>query len=74
MACFQDPNTLKVILGEDEELVVSSDKFIIATGSKPYRPEFVPFDGVSIFDSDEILNMKRAPKSIAVIGGGGNRR
>ena len=70
MACFQDPNTLKVILGEDEELVVSSDKFIIATGSKPYRPEFVPFDGVSIFDSDEILNMKRAPKSIAVIGGG----
>ena len=70
MACFQDPYTLKVILGEDEELVVSSDKFIIATGSKPYRPEFVPFDGVSIFDSDEILNMKRAPKSIAVIGGG----
>ena len=70
MARFQDPYTLKVSFGEDEELVVSSDKFIIATGSKPYRPEFIPFDGVSIFDSDEILNMKRAPKSIAVIGGG----
>ena len=70
MARFQDPYTLKVTLGDDEELVLSSDKFIIATGSQPYRPEFIPFDGVSIFDSDEILNMKRAPKSIAVIGGG----
>ena len=70
MARFQDPHTLKVTLSDDEELVLSSDKFIIATGSQPYRPEFIPFDGVSIFDSDEILNMKRAPKSIAVIGGG----
>ena len=70
MARFQDPYTLKVTLGDDEELVLSSDKFIIATGSQPYRPEFIPFDGVSIFDSDEILNMKRAPKSFAVIGGG----
>ena len=70
MARFQDPYTLKVTLGDDEELVLSSDKFIIATGSQPYRPEYIPFDGVSIFDSDEILNMKRAPKSIAVIGGG----
>ena len=70
MARFQDPHTLKVTLSDDEELVLSSDKFIIATGSQPYRPEFIPFDGVSIFDSEEILNMKRAPKSIAVIGGG----
>ena len=35
MARFQEPHTLKVTLSDDGELVLSSDKFIIATGSQP---------------------------------------
>ena len=69
-ASFKDSHTIKVILDDNEELIVSADKFIIASGSRPYRPEHIPFDGISVFDSDEILNMKRVPRSIAVIGGG----
>ena len=69
-ARFKDPHTIQVRLDSDEDMKISSEKFIIATGSKPYRPDFIPFDGVSVFDSDEILNMKRVPKSIAVVGGG----
>ena len=54
--------------GEIEQF--SAEKFIIAVGTKPYRPEQIPFDGTRIFDSDEILKIKRLPRSLAVIGGG----
>ena len=33
-------------------------------------PDYVPFDGDSVFDSDEILEISRLPRSMAVIGAG----
>ncbi|HSL28558.1 MAG TPA: Si-specific NAD(P)(+) transhydrogenase [Anaerolineales bacterium] len=54
-------------LGE-QELV--GDIILIATGSSPHRPPEVPFDHELICDSDSILNLKRLPKTMAVVGGG----
>ena len=54
-------------LGE-RELV--GDAILIATGSSPYHPPEVPFDHELICDSDSILNLKRLPRSMAVVGGG----
>ena len=33
---------------------VKSDKILIATGSTPFRPSGIPFDGSRVFDSDSI--------------------
>ena len=49
---------------------LSGDIILIATGSAPYHPPEIPFDDKLIYDSDTILEMKRIPKSMAVLGGG----
>ncbi len=69
-ASFLDAKKIKVVLDDSEVLYFTSDKYIIAAGTKPYRPDHIPFDGTRVFDSDEILAMKRMPRSLAVIGGG----
>jgi NAD(P) transhydrogenase len=44
------------------------DRIILAVGTQPHRPANIPFDGESIVDADEILELKRLPRSLAVIG------
>jgi NAD(P) transhydrogenase len=47
-----------------------ADKVLIATGSQPFRPDGIPFDGKRIFDSDSINTLSYLPKSIAITGSG----
>ena len=70
IARFVSPTTVDVEFDDGEVEQFSAEKFIIAVGTKPYRPEEIPFDGTRIFDSDEILKIRRLPRSLAVIGGG----
>lgn len=65
-----DPHTVRVQTPEGGTRDLSTAFILIATGSLPYHPPDVPFDGVRIYDSDSILNMQFIPKSMAVIGGG----
>jgi NAD(P) transhydrogenase len=44
--------------------------FIIATGSRPYRPPEVDFTHPRIFDSDTILTLDHTPQSITIYGAG----
>jgi len=67
-ASFEDPHTVR-IKGEQEEMIYGS-YIIIATGSYPYQPTNIPFDGKRVFDSDSILDITRIPHSICVIGAG----
>jgi NAD(P) transhydrogenase len=53
--------------GEQE---LKSDFILIATGSSPFRPADIRFDGRLIHDSDTILHMTRMPKRMVVLGGG----
>lgn len=48
----------------------NADNIIIATGSKPYELVGLPFDGANILSSDDILNIKNLPKTVAIIGSG----
>ncbi len=48
----------------------SADHFVICVGTRTHRPDNVEFDGDAIVDSDEILNLKRIPRKILVVGGG----
>lgn len=70
-ASFIDENRLllrDVDTGSEQE--VSADHIVIAVGTGATRPDHIPFDGKSILTSDQILEMGRIPKTLAVVGGG----
>jgi NAD(P) transhydrogenase len=67
---FIDPNTVVVTHEAGVETHVSGDVILIATGSQAARPPGVPFDGVRVLTSDDLLLMDAIPESLAVIGGG----
>jgi NAD(P) transhydrogenase len=68
IARFVDPHTVAISGGEDR--VVSAEKIVVATGTRPHRPESVEFDNNTILDSDGLLLMDRLPASIVVVGAG----
>lgn len=64
---FVDRHTIRLI-GKRRKL--TADYFIIATGSRPYRPPDVDFDHPRMFDSDTILSLDFSPRKVTVIGAG----
>ncbi len=67
---FIDKNTIKITDSKDKTTEISTDKVIIATGSKPVELPFAKFDKKRIISSTEALELKEVPKHMIVIGGG----
>jgi len=65
-----DANTVEVELRSGGSRQLTTEVILIATGSSPHRPEGVPFNLKSVFDSDEIMSMDRIPETMAIVGGG----
>ncbi|CAN5848382.1 Si-specific NAD(P)(+) transhydrogenase [soil metagenome] len=53
-----------------ESVTVSGKYIVIATGTKPARPDGVEFDDHRVLDSDGILDLKNIPGSMVVVGAG----
>ncbi|MDC0612460.1 Si-specific NAD(P)(+) transhydrogenase [Vibrio sp.] len=70
LASFQDAHTLNVELRDGSIETYTADRFVIATGSRPYRPADVDFTHERIYDSDSILNLKHDPRHIIIYGAG----
>lgn len=70
MARFADPHTIELQSGPDAGMRLTADVILLATGSAPVRPPLFPFEDDRVHDSDEILQLDRVPKSLAVIGAG----
>ena len=68
-AHFIDKNTIEVVNGKKKSQL-QADYFIIATGSRPYRPDFVDFAHPRVFDSDTILKLNHTPGRVTIIGAG----
>jgi NAD(P) transhydrogenase len=66
---FVDAHTIQVD-NCDGLHTLSGANILIATGTKPSRPNHIPFDGQTVFDSDEILDLDHVPRSMVVVGGG----
>lgn len=66
---FVDKNTIR-ISGKNGETTITTEKVIIATGSKPTPLPFAPFDKKRIISSTEALVLKEIPKHLIVVGGG----
>jgi NAD(P) transhydrogenase len=68
-ARFVDPHTVEI--SSSVGIVrKSAERFVIAVGARPYRPPNVQFNGDSVFDSDDVLNLKKLPRELTVVGGG----
>jgi len=67
---FVDKNTIKVTASDGKETSYTTEKVIIATGSKPTPLPFAPFDKKRIISSTEALELKEVPKHMIVVGGG----
>jgi NAD(P) transhydrogenase len=68
-ASFIDPHKIRVSrLGVSDE--ITSDAILVAVGTEPARPEFVPFKRGRIVCSDGLLELEKLPRSMIIVGGG----
>ncbi|NYJ09684.1 NAD(P) transhydrogenase [Rhizobium leguminosarum] len=69
-ASFVNASTLQVIKDDGEITQVTAASVLLAVGTKPFRPDYIPFDGKTVLDSDELLDIQELPRSMVVIGAG----
>ncbi len=69
-ACLLDAHTVRVSLAAGGERQLAGAVILVATGSVPNRARDIPFDDPRVYDSDEILEMERLPKTMAIVGAG----
>ena len=69
VARFKDAHSVE-LGGVGTPRTLTSDYFLVATGSKPFQPPNIPFDDDDVDDSDTILQIDRLPKTMVIIGGG----
>ena len=65
-ARFVDPHSVSI----DGDEPITAAHFVIATGSRPYRPSNVDFTHPHIYDSDTVLEMDHKPTSLCIYGAG----
>ncbi len=70
-ASFVDAHTLRLLFQERSgERIITTDKVVIAVGTEAARDPRMALDGNCVFSSDDILQLKELPGSLAVIGAG----
>jgi NAD(P) transhydrogenase len=68
---FVDPHRVAVVgVDGQKRTLLEGEYILIATGSCPHRPDDVPFDEATVFDSESILRLPRMPRSMVVLGAG----
>jgi len=68
-ASFHDPHTV-MVKSEQKNQLLTANHILIAVGTVPSTPPGVVVDGTIVFTSDSLLDLKRIPKTLAVIGAG----
>jgi NAD(P) transhydrogenase len=78
-AAFVDPHRIEIssrgmlcagLPTPHERQILEGRHILLAPGTRPSRPDHIPFNGETIFDSDEILALANVPRSMIVVGGG----
>src|SRR6478735_1675040 len=69
-ARFTGPHELAITAPGGVVETVTASAFLIATGSRPYRPPDVDFSHPRVFESDTILKLPDDPRSITIYGAG----
>ncbi|BCT89640.1 MULTISPECIES: Si-specific NAD(P)(+) transhydrogenase [Acinetobacter] len=69
-AYIQDENTIFVFTPDGIKETIMFQQLVIATGSRPYRPEILDFNHPRVFDSDKILDLDFSIQKIIIYGAG----
>ncbi len=69
-ARFIGPHDIEIVSERGDIKRVTGAKILIACGTRPFRPDYVPFNGSSVLDSDEVVELPKLPRSLAVVGAG----
>ena len=69
-ASFSDEKTVDVHSEGEKVEQMQADYFIVATGARPYRPDWIDFSQPQVMDSDTILGMHEFPRTLTIIGAG----
>lgn len=69
-AHFKDDHTLLIRDSHDAIEEFHADTFVIATGSRPYRPADIDFRHPRIYCSDTILDLSHTPRTLIIFGAG----
>ncbi|MGA6982215.1 MAG: dihydrolipoyl dehydrogenase [Candidatus Sulfotelmatobacter sp.] len=69
-AAFENSTTLKISKADSTEAVLSFDRIILATGSRPAVIPAFTIDSPRLMDSTGALNLEDIPKTLLVVGGG----
>lgn len=70
LGSFVDRNTIRVTSADGSQKQITTEKVIIATGSKPIIIPGVQYDKKRVITSTEALKLPEVPKHMVVIGGG----
>jgi NAD(P) transhydrogenase len=68
-ARFSDAHTVEVET-PDGPLELQADHFLVACGTRPAHTPGIPFDGLRIADSDQLLGMQDIYHNVIVVGAG----
>ncbi len=70
-AAFVDPHAVRLTMVDHSgERTVTAANILVAVGTEATRDPKIPFDGQNIFVSDDILTLKKLPRTMAVVGAG----
>jgi dihydrolipoamide dehydrogenase len=69
-AAFENPTTLRISKADATEAVLSVDRIILATGSRPAIIPALKLVSPRLMDSTGALNLEDVPGSLLVVGGG----
>lgn len=69
-ARFLSPNEIEVQSGDGGRNIYAGDRIIVASGSRPAELPGSPSNGDSIITSDEALDLRELPATMAIIGSG----
>ena len=69
-ARFLDACSIEIERPSGTALRAGAANFVIATGSRPYRPPELDFDDPRIVDSDTVLRLANTPRRVTIFGAG----
>jgi dihydrolipoamide dehydrogenase len=69
MGRIKDAHTV-VVETPDGEKTLTARCLVIATGSQPVQPDFLPWDSGRVWTSDDATNADELPESILILGAG----
>jgi NAD(P) transhydrogenase len=69
-ARFIDAHNIDVLKSDGLHVTLHADAFVIATGSRPYRPPEIDFEHPRVFDADTVLKLDFTPQSLIIYGAG----